>query len=191
MDLALIIAYLQTHTYIALYLISIIEGPVVTIIAAFFSSFNYLNVYIVYLIAMLGDLTGDVVYYSAGRYSKNGILEKIIKFFKISEEKMLNVNKFYKRHGGKSIFLSKFLSGLAIPTIIGAGVSKMKFQTFFFYSFITSIVKTAIFVVTGYYFGQFYLKIDEYIGVIGRTIFAVIVAGIIVYFLSKKLRKRN
>jgi len=187
-----IIFYLQGYGYFALYFFSIIEGPIVTILAAFLSSFEYLNVFIVFAIAMLGDITGDLIYYSAGRFGKEKFIIKLIKFFKISEKKLFNLEKFYKNHGGKSIFLGKIVQGVAIPILIGAGITKMKFSKFISYSLASSIIKTTFLVILGYYFGEFYTLIEKWLGITGSIIFIIIIAiiiGIWIYKKHKKIKK--
>lgn len=187
----LILLYLQLHGYLALYLISIIEGPIVTVLASFLASFSYLNVYVVFLIAMLGDLTGDLIYYSIGFFGKNKFLKKLIKIFKISENKILDVENFYEKHGGKSIIFSKFLQGMSIIVLVGAGASKMKLPKFLFFSISSSIIKTAILVFLGFYFGRFYTTIRNYFGVAGQIglITTILIITIIIFLKIYKKRK--
>ena len=61
--------YLAIYGYAALLPLAIIEGPAVTVFAAFLAAQGVFEVVGVYAIVVLGDLVGDVLHYAVGRWA--------------------------------------------------------------------------------------------------------------------------
>ena len=61
--------YLAVYGYAALLPLAIIEGPAVTVFAAFLAAQGVFDVVGVYAIVVLGDLIGDVLHYAVGRWA--------------------------------------------------------------------------------------------------------------------------
>jgi len=61
--------YLAVYGYAALLPLAIIEGPAVTVFAAFLAAQGVFDVVGVYAIVVLGDLVGDVLHYAVGRWA--------------------------------------------------------------------------------------------------------------------------
>ena len=61
--------YLAVYGYAALLPLAIIEGPAVTVFAAFLAAQGVFEVVGVYAIVVLGDLVGDVLHYAVGRWA--------------------------------------------------------------------------------------------------------------------------
>ena len=61
--------YLAIYGYAALLPLAIIEGPAVTVFAAFLAAQGVFDVVGVYAIVVLGDLIGDVLHYAVGRWA--------------------------------------------------------------------------------------------------------------------------
>lgn len=60
--------YLAVYGYAALLPLAVIEGPAVTVFAAFLAAEGVFSVAAVYVVVVIGDLLGDVVYYAIGRW---------------------------------------------------------------------------------------------------------------------------
>ena len=71
--------------YPTMLLLMTLEGPIVTIIAAFLASMGYFNVFAVFGLSVLGDVLGDIVLYFIGYFGGYRILSKAEKFLKIKE----------------------------------------------------------------------------------------------------------
>ena len=76
-----IFGLLYTYSYLVLFPLVVIEGPVVTIITGFLVSLGFMDFIPAYFTIMAGDLTGDVLYYSAGRWWLNKTYKGVIKIF--------------------------------------------------------------------------------------------------------------
>ncbi len=59
---------LKTWGYFVMFGLMVLEGPLVTIAAAFLASMGIFDIYIVAILWWLGDLIGDLLFFCIGRY---------------------------------------------------------------------------------------------------------------------------
>ncbi|HEY8270905.1 MAG TPA: VTT domain-containing protein, partial [Pseudobdellovibrionaceae bacterium] len=79
-----------------------------------------------------------------------------------SREKSLFLNpkylkqtqEFYRDHGGKTVFLARFMPIFRTFAPFVAGVGRMHFGKFFAFSVVGSVVWMSVFLGAGYYFGN-------------------------------------
>jgi membrane protein DedA with SNARE-associated domain len=186
MDGQIIIQFLSDYGYwIALPLMTI-EGPIVTLIAAFMASMGVFNIYIIFLLSMLGDVLGDIIFYWLGRKGGMHFVRHIGKYIGITEKLVVKMEKFFARHGGKTIFAVKSTTGLCWATFIAAGIVKMPFRKFVGYSVLGGLVWSGFLVIVGYFFGYLYEQIVEYINYAGLIIGSLAVAFIVSVGIYKK-----
>ena len=184
MDGATVLQFLTDYGYWVIVPLMIIEGPIVTLIAAFLASLGVFNVYIVLILSVLGDMIGDIVLYGAGRQWGIQFAHKWGRHIGITPERVQNMEAYFRRHGGKTIFAVKSTTGLCWATFVAAGIAKMHFWRFTFYSFCGGILWSALLVGLGFFFGAFYQEIAQTIQFAGWMIAglaAVVFSAIVVY----------
>lgn len=162
----------------------VIEGPIVTVLASFLASLGTFNIFIVFILSIAGDMLGDILWYWAGRLWGMGFVHHVGKYVGITEELVKKMEKFFGRHGGKTIFIVKSTTGLCWATFVAAGIAKMNFGRFVWYSFLGGIFWSTFLVFMGYFFGEFYQEIAQkikYSGWIILTIAIGIFIGINIY----------
>ncbi|MEK7150920.1 MAG: VTT domain-containing protein [Patescibacteria group bacterium] len=176
---------LMAYGYALLFPIAIIEGPIISIIAGLLVAGGFLNLYITYGVLIFGDLVGDTLYYSIGRYGGNYFVKRWGWLLNIDGSKLLRLEENFNTHSAKWLFFAK-AQGLGSAILVAAGVIKMPFGRFLWLNFLATICKSAIFLAIGFYFGKAYVSINGYINKFGIiTIFLIIVGGIL-YFLRRK-----
>ncbi|HIP50341.1 MAG TPA: DedA family protein [Candidatus Pacebacteria bacterium] len=186
MDGQLIIQFLSEYGYWIILPLMIIEGPIVTLIAAFMASLGVFNIYVIFLLSILGDVLGDVIFYWIG--CKGGIhfVRRVGKYIGITEELVVKMEKFFASHGGKTIFAVKSTTGLCWATFIAAGIVKMPFRKFVGYSVLGGLVWSGFLVIMGYFFGYLYEQIVDYINYSG-----LIIGGLaVIFFVGLGLYKK-
>jgi membrane protein DedA with SNARE-associated domain len=185
-----LITFLVNYGYWALFIGMVIEGPVITILGGFLTSLGFFKVQYVYIIILLGDVIGDSIAYTIGYFGRKRILVKVFGWLQINEDKLLGIEEFFKQHGGKSVFISKFIAGAGSWTLITAGISRMNLKRFYTYSIGGGIIKSAIYIGIGLFFGGMYKIIIQWMDIAGTVALLIIIAGIILYIL-KKLSKKD
>jgi len=181
-----IFIFLTHYGYFVMLPLMILEGPVVTIIAAMLASLGAFNVFIVLLLSILGDMIGDIILYGLGYKFGMKFVENAGKYVGITEKLVLRMEKYFQRHGGKTIFAVKSTTGLCWAAFTAAGIVKMNFKKFVKYSFYGGVVWSGFLVAMGYFYGYLWREIKQYIEWIGWAVFAAAIATFFVVTLYKK-----
>ncbi|MDQ1284405.1 MAG: hypothetical protein QG620_753 [Patescibacteria group bacterium] len=169
----------------------IIEGPVVTIIAAMLASLGAFNVFVVLILSIIGDMAGDVILYGLGYRYGLGFVRRVGKYMGITEKLVARMEKYFARHGGKTIFAVKSTTGLCWAAFTAAGIVKMDFKKFLKYSFLGGIVWSSFLVAMGYFYGYLWREIKQYIESIGWIISVLAVATFVAITLYKNWRAKK
>ncbi|KKT72354.1 MAG: hypothetical protein UW66_C0005G0008 [Candidatus Moranbacteria bacterium GW2011_GWF1_44_4] len=169
-------------------LLMTLEGPIVTIVAAFLSSLGYFNIFVVFGLSAAGDVLGDIVLYSIGYFGGQKILPRVESFLKISQSTSQKLRKQFNENSGRIIFYVKSTTGLSYITFITAGTLKMRLSKFVKFSILGGLVWSSLLVIIGYFFGYAAEKISEYIKYAGYIIFA---AAVILFFGISLYKKKQ
>ena len=186
MDGQLIMQFLSEYGYWIILPLMIIEGPIVTLIAAFMASLGVFNIYIILALSILGDVFGDIIFYWLGRKGGMSFVRHVGKYIGITEELVVKMEKFFVSHGGKTIFAVKSTTGLCWATFIAAGIVRMPFKKFVGYSVLGGVIWSSFLVIMGYFFGYLYEQIVDYINYAGWIIGSLALAFFVGIGLYKK-----
>jgi membrane protein DedA with SNARE-associated domain len=184
-----IIHLVAVYKYFLLFPVAVFEGPIISVIGGFLSSKMILIGWVAYLVLVFGDITGDIFYYSVGRYGGRRLAERWGVFLRITPARLAYAEEHFKKEGGRTLLLGKTNAWGAV-ILVAAGISKMNFLKFVLYNSLGTIIKTLLLFLIGYYFGQAYDLINHYLGLtaaITTTLFTMI---IILYFYIR-FRKKN
>jgi membrane protein DedA with SNARE-associated domain len=181
------------HGYPLLFILMLVEGPVVTAAGAFAAALHYFNIWAVLLLSIFGNLIPDAIYYALGFWGRAKFIGKYGRYLGITKERIAITEKLAKKHSGKSMLTIKMIPFLATPGLIVMGASHMDIKKYAFWSFIITVPTSLFYLVLGYYFGAAYDRIDHYLHLgIYLVIIAFVVIGVIAYFqrrYSEKLLK--
>lgn len=183
--------FLLTYGYSAFLPLSVLEGPIVTIVGAFFASKGYFNIYIIYLLALIGDMVGDMIYYSLGRYGGEGMVKRFGPRFGLTQEKLANVKAKYfdsKASLWNVITLSKVTHAPSSAILVLCGLLKIPIGTFIVITFINNVFKVLFFLLLGFYFGKYYKTIDTYIAHTWVVFIPIILLGIYLWYRKPSIQ---
>ena len=182
--LPFIINLVSHLTYLGIFVGTFIEGPAVGLLAGFLVKIGFLNLFLVYMVHVLGDLAADFFYYYIGRQGQKILFKK----FNISDKNLVKAEKMKKlfhRHPKKIIILGKLTHITGLPVLLGIGMSYYDWRKFLFFDFWATIIKSAILIFLGYYLAEFWTKASDiisYLSLLGIILFIII----IFYFVIKK-----
>ncbi len=182
-----LIPILLHYRYAILYPLAVIEGPILTVVAAFMSTLGIFNPLWVYLIMVAGDVTGDLFYYMLGRYGGQH-LPKITRFLGITDEKVERAKNYFGAHHKKAIVLSKVIHGIGTAGLFVAGHIRIPYPRFFLVCLLTSLVQSAFFLALGILFGHAYLQIAGYLDIYatGTIILGIALIAILIWRFRRK-----
>ncbi len=180
--------FLRQYGYWIILPLMIIEGPVATLVAATLAALGAFNVFVVLIFSIAGDMIGDIILYWLGYKYGLGFVRRVGKYIGITESLVLRMEKYFARHGGKTIFAVKSTTGLCWATFTAAGIAKMNFKKFALYSFFGGVVWSGFLVVAGYFYGYLWREIKETIEWIGWIISGAAIITFAFFTLYKKWR---
>jgi membrane-associated protein len=158
--LANIINQYGVWTYAILFLIIFMEtGFVVTpflpgdsllFAAGTFAALGSLNVGLLILLLIVAAIGGDTVNYWIGHY----LGDRAYNVKWIKKEYLDRTHAFFAKHGGKTIFLARFVPIVRTFAPFVAGMGRMSYSYFFSYNVFGGIVWVLLFTLLGYFFGN-------------------------------------
>lgn len=138
------------------------------------------EVHIVWLIVavVIAAIVGDNVGYSIGRRTGPRLFKKKESLF-FQQEHIERAEKFYEKHGGKTIIIARFVPMVRTFAPVVAGIGKMPRERFFVYNVVGGLLWGVGMPLLGYYFGSKIPHLDEYIEYV---LLGVIVLSIVLSF---------
>jgi membrane-associated protein len=120
-----------------------------------------LNIWYLVILLIIAAILGDTVNYSIGHY----LGERAYNIKWIKKEYFEKTHAFFEKHGGKAIFLARFVPIVRTFAPFVAGIGKMTYSYFITYNFVGGIVWVLLFTFAGYFFGNipFMKKNFEYV----------------------------
>ena len=153
-----------------------------------------LNVLLIVLFGTIGALLGAIINYFLALWLGRPIIyafadSKIGHLCLLSSEKVKKAEDYFNDHGKISTFVGRLIPGIRQLISIPAGLSKMNFGQFIFYTFLGASIWNIVLAVLGYIaHGQMEL-IHEYSHELSIAIMALL-GIVIVYFVVKTVVKR-
>jgi membrane protein DedA with SNARE-associated domain len=165
------------YGYWVIFPLILIEGPITTIVAGWFSSLGYLNLVILLVVANIADMAGDLLYYFIGRFGRQKNIIRFTKWLGFNEERLLKMEQHFEKHANRTFIIGKLTHGVGGLVLVAAGVAKFPFIRFFLYNFVPTVLKTTLLVFLGYYFGRAYnqyANFFDYLALITLTLFIIL-----------------
>jgi membrane protein DedA with SNARE-associated domain len=163
-------------------------GETALVLGAVLASQGKLNIWLVLVIGIASAIVGDNIGYLLGRRLGREVLEAPGPFQKRRVMVIRAGDRFFKKHGGKAVFLARWVALVRVAAAWLAGINGMPFKQFFFWNALGGITWGITFGLVGYYGGHAAANVLAKAGVIGGIFFAVVMIGIYVYV---RLRERR
>ncbi len=173
-----VLTLLLTYKYAILFPLSVIEGPIITVIAGFLVTLGLMNPFLVYIISVAGDVVGDTLVYILGRWGKN-VLYRHGHYIGITKEKLENAKGYFESKHRKAIMMSKLIHGIGFTGLIAAGALGVSYARYFKTCLVITIVQSVFFLMIGLLFGHAYLQIEKYLSNFAAVVSVAAVAGIL------------
>ena len=161
-----------------------LPGDSLLFAAGTFAALGSLNPLYLFLLLTVAAILGDTVNYSIGHYIGPRAFSGEIKFLK--REHLDKTQKFYEKHGGKTIILARFIPIIRTFAPFVAGVGTMKYKKFIIYNVVGGIAWVAIFTFLGYFFGNIEFVKKNFELVIFAIIFISFIPPVLEVFKARK-----
>lgn len=142
-----------------------LPGDTLLFAAGFFAAQGKISLIGSLLAIFLGSIFGNMLGYEIGRRSGPKIFTKEDTLL-LTPQTIESAQKFYEKHGGKTILLARFIPIVRTLAPLMAGIGKMQYQTFLFYNIVGAFIWTISVTMIGYLAGRLvgqYFDIDKYL----------------------------
>ena len=160
--------------------------------AGFLATIGRFNIYAVILVGAFANLFGSILAYWLGYWGGEAVIRKLIKnygkYLLMTEHEYDRSEAWFRKYGEKITFFSRILPIVRTFISLPAGVAEMNFWRFSLFTFLGSLIWSALLAYIGFIMGKnwhslsIYYRKFEYV-----VIFAVIALAI--YYIMHKLKK--
>lgn len=195
-DHALFEEWIRTWGYVAIFIPLMLEtagipfpGGTILLIASAASSRGLLNPFAVAAVASLAAIIGDNIGYCIGRFGGRRLIDRLSRFQHVAAGVAWS-EQFFAIHGGKAVVLARWTAGLRIFGAWIAGMSSMRWRTFFLWNVLGGVTWACSLTTIGYAFGESIQRVESVMGVGGAVVFAAIVI-VFAAILLRRLQRRQ
>lgn len=135
-----------------------LPGDSLLFAAGTFAALGSLNIWGLIGLLIAAAFLGDTVNYSIGHY----LGERAYNIKWIKKEYFDKTHAFFEKHGGKAIFLARFVPIVRTFAPFVAGIGKMSYSYFITYNLVGGVTWVLLFTLAGYLFGNIPFMRDNF-----------------------------
>ena len=141
-----------------------LPGETALVSAAAYAALGHLSIALVIVAAAAGAVVGDNIGYWIGRKGGRALVLRYGKKLRLNERHLARAEEFFEKHGGKTVFIGRFIALLRSWAALLAGIGSMPYGEFTAYNASGGIVWATFFGSLGYFFGKSLPALERYIG---------------------------
>jgi membrane protein DedA with SNARE-associated domain len=200
--LAILQAALNNFGYLAVALFIMIEssgipfpGETMLLLASFYAANDqHLQIPLVIICAALGAIIGDNIGYYVGHTWGKAVVERYGRYLFIKPAHLERAEKFFAKHGDKTVFFGRFVAVLRAWAAFLAGVNQMKWSTFLIYNAAGGILWATCFGLLGYFAGRIFhdnfTQVEHLARNVSWTVSGIILVVVVVIVIIVLYRRR-
>jgi membrane protein DedA with SNARE-associated domain len=164
--------WVQSYGLIALFAVLALQaagipgppGKTALVVAALLAAGGQMTLWQVLAVAAAGVAVGGLVGYAIGRQGGRRLFERWWPDGRLAQL-LAATDRFFERHGPKSLVFARFLPGFKVVIAPAAGVARMRLVQFLPWHLLASIAFVAAFGLLGYFAGAAVVNAVERFGV--------------------------
>ena len=170
-----------------------LPGETALVTAGVLASRGHFEIEWVIVVAAAGAIVGDNVGYWIGRKGGRRLLDQWEWTRRIRDRLVPPAERFFARHGGKTIFIARFVAVLRVIGAWVAGISRMHWWKFLLWNAAGGICWAILVGLVAFYLGHAAADAIQRWGLIGGGIAAAIAVLFFlgVHYLSKRIVKEE
>lgn len=171
-------------------------GETMLLLASFYAAIDHqLQLPFIIACAAFGAILGDNIGYYIGRTGGRAFAERFGRYIFLKSAHLDWAERFFAKHGDKTVFFGRFISILRTWSAFLAGVHQMRWRTFLIYNAAGGIAWAVIFGTLGYLAGGLFHDDFSQVERLARTVswigVAVIVSAALAIFFFVHMRLKR
>lgn len=135
-----------------LVIVPFLPGDSLLFAAGALAAIGSLNIFFILALLMAAATLGDTLNYWIGHFFGERLIAN--PRIPINKEHIDKTNEYFKKHGGKTIILARFIPIVRTFAPFVAGVGKMDYKKFISFNVIGGVAWVSLFTLAGYFFGN-------------------------------------
>ena len=193
-----IIQLIESTGYFGIFVLMTLESALIPIpsevtmpFAGFLVQQGKLNFLMVVIVGAFANLVGSLIAFGIGYYLEEHIILKLIdkygKFILVNKHEYERSVRWLKKYGDAVAFFSRVLPAVRTFISLPAGLSEMNIWKFSFYTFLGSLIWSALLTYFGFYLGGEWQSIEPYFRQF-QIVIVVVFVLLIGWYLNHKLK---
>lgn len=178
-----LLAFLETGAFVGL----LVPGETAMIIGGAVAGQGVINLYLLLAIAWMAAFLGDSFSFMLGRKLGRGFVIKHGPKVGVTHERFEQVERYFEKHGGKTVLIGRFVGIVRALSPFVAGTSGMSYAAFAPYSILGSGLQVSSNILLGYIFARSITVAADYAGVFALVLGSGITVVVIVVVLYRRL----
>ena len=162
--------------------LAIIGGGALASGEVFTHSGKSLNLAVVIILAILGEVLGSAAGYALGRFGGRPLVDKVGKYLLLTHQDLDRAEAWFARRGDPLVFFGRFIPLLRSFVSFAAGIGEMAIGKFFLYTTIACAIWCAALASIGYSLGSTYEKVVSDFSDAGYVLAVLAVLAVVVVF---------
>jgi len=195
-DVTAVTQPVQTYGYWAVFLAVGLEslgvpipGETTLVAAALYAgSTHQLSLIPLMIVAAVAAIVGDNIGYLIGRFGGYRLLRRYGHYVRVDEAKLKVGRYLFDQHGGKVVFIGRFISVLRTYAAFLAGTNMMPWRRFLVYNAAGGIIWAALFTTDAYYLGTAFHQVSTVVTIVGAVLVLAVVIAVI-FYLRRHLKR--
>ena len=165
------LSLIERYGYVIVFLGVVLEGvgiplpgETVLIAAGALAHRGFFTLWETMVLGCLGAVVGGQVGYGVGRFGGRPFVLRWGRYAYITPERLGRAERFFERHGGRAVFLARFITGLRVFGALVAGVSRMPWGKFALYNVLSGTIWAMVAVSLGYFLWASISLVEHWIG---------------------------
>lgn len=169
-------------------------GETMLLAGAVYAGLGHVGIQWIVAGAAGGAIFGDNLGYWAGHSGGYQLLRRFGKYVHLTEERLAWAERFYQRHGSKTVFFGRFFSILRTWAAFLAGTNRMPWAEFLFFNALGGIIWAAAYGTLGYELARNVPLLHSILrnwGIASGALVVLAVIGLALYMMRRRLLARG
>jgi membrane protein DedA with SNARE-associated domain len=164
-----------------------VPGETALLAGAALAHFGELSLGRVIATAIAAAILGDNLGFFIGRHGGRGIAERHGWRIGLTPDRLREFDRFFLRHGPKTVFAARFITGLRVVGALLAGGSGMRWPQFLFFNATGAVVWCTAVAAAGYSLAYSWATLERWVGRSGLVALLLVAAvGIIGWMRARR-----
>ncbi len=194
---SIILPIIEQISYIGIFILMTAESTILPVpseavlpFAGYLVEEGKLNLYFALIAATIGTIIGSLISYYIGKKAGRWIVEKYGRYILLDKHHLLIAEKWFLKHGSKTIFICRFIPVIRHVISIPAGTAKMDLKKFILYTALGGLIWNSILLYVGILLQKNWETILEYSQWIDLIVIIIVII-LLAMFLKKTIKHKK